>query len=304
MKFSDFYREAVIWTCYLENCPKPERYLNIYNLNQEDLPLFDHLGQFFPFDEFYVRDPESNVLNIIDALDSSKKNLILPWMYWPKGAKDMYGGKTIICPPADIFALLDNKIETKIIFRKLGISTPAWSLSKNGKEMLEKPIQNSAGGLGIKLTADNPGDGCFLEDYIPNHQSIGLQFFIYDEVEFVCANEMMFHLNGKQMFTFFAQKNIQQKKLPPKLIEECLNLGNYLMGMGYRGFLGVDALVEHKGYYLLEINPRGIAFLPAFFAASARGWTNFITYMNKGGFNQQEIVLLDFGKSKKVIRQL
>lgn len=304
MKFSDFYHEAVMWTCYLENCPKPERYLNIYDLNRDDLPLFDHLGKFFPFDEFYVREAESNELHMIDDIDLSKKNLILPWMYWPKGTKNMYWGKQIICPPVEIFTLLDNKIETKKIFRKLGIPTPEWSLSKNGKKMLEKPIRNSAGGLGIKLTDDNPGDGCFLEDYIAGYKSFGLQLFIYDEVEFICADEMIFHLDGKQMFTFYAQKNIPLEELPPALTEECKNLGNYLMDTEYKGFLGVDALVGHDTHYLLEINPRGIAFLPAFFAASACGWTNFITYMNKEDLNQQEIVLLDFGKSKKVVKEL
>lgn len=304
MKFIDLYQEAIFWTCYLENCPEPERYLNIYGLNRDDLFLFDNLGIFFPFHEFYVRRSDNNTPRMIDNLDSSKKNLILPWMYWPMGSKDTYGGKQIICPPAEIFTLLDNKIETKKIFMKLGIPTPGWSLAKNGKEMLEKPIQNSAGGLGIKLTVDNPGEGCFLEDYIADHQSIGLQFFVYDEVEFICANEMMFHLNGKQMFTFHAQKNIPLKELPPKLTEECMDLGSYLMDMGYKGFWGVDALVGHDGHYLLEINPRGIAFLPAFFAASAHGWTNFITYMNKGDVNQQEIVLVDFGKSRKVVKVL
>lgn len=304
MKFSDLYKEAVLWTCYLENCPEPERYLNIYGLNQDDLPLFDRLGKFFPFDEFYVRGSESNTPRMIDNLDSSKKKLILPWMYWPNGSFNTLQGKQIICPSAEIFTLLDNKIETKKIFRKLGIPTPGWSLAKNGKEMLEKPIQNSAGGLGVKLTTDNPGDCCFLEDYIEGHRSIGLQFFVYDEVEFICANEMLFHSDGKQSFTFHAQKNIRQNELPQELIAKCINLGEHLSGMGYKGFLGIDALVGHSGHYLLEVNPRGIAFLPAFFAASTRGWTNFITYMNKGDLNQQEIVLLDFGKSKKVVKEL
>lgn len=304
MKFTDLYQKAILWTCYLENCREAENYLNISGLDKNDRLLFDHLGKFFPFDEYYVRGSQNNMPRMIDDLNRSEKSLILPWEYWPNSSIDTLHGKQIICPSAEIFAFLDNKIETKKIFRKLDIPTPEWSLARNGKEMLEKPIKNSAGGLGIKLTVDNPGDGCFLEDYIAGYQSFGLQFFVYDEVEFICANEMMFHLNGKQMFTFHAQKNIPLNELSPELIEECMNLGYYLHEMGYKGLLGVDVLVSDSGHYLLEINPRGIAFLPAFFAGSAHGWTSFMTYMNKGDLKQNEIVLLDFGKSKKVVKEL
>ncbi len=304
MKFSDLYKEAVLWTCYLENRPNPERYLDIFGLHLNDLPLFDYLGKFFPFDEFYIRGVKDNIPRMIDNLDSSKKNLILPWMYKPVGAKDALCGKPILCPSLEMYDLLDNKVETKKLFDKFGIPTPERGFTNNGKKMLEKPIANSAGGLGIRLTDKNARAGYFLEEYIPQQRSIGFQFFVYDEVEFICANEMLFNSNGEDAFTFHAQKNVQKKDLPDALIEDCFKLLEYLLSAGYKGLIGIDVLTGDNGHYLLEINPRGIAFLPAFFAASARGWTNFITYMNKGDIKQKEIVLLDFGKSRKVVKEL
>jgi len=304
MKFADLCHEAVLWTCYLENFPAPERFLNIYSLTKREITLFDNLGKFFPFDEFYTRDGCCNTGRGIKELSSSRKRLILPWIYWPKGHRDILSGKTLIHPPSEMFTILDNKIEAKNIFTKLGIPTPKWSFISNGRRMLEKPIQNSAGGLNISLTNSNPKGGYFLEEYIPGHRSIGLQFFVYDEVELLCADEMLFHSDGQQTFTFHAQKNIQQDELPDGLIESCLKLGEYLSGKGYKGLFGIDALIGDGGHYLLEINPRGIAFLPAFFAASALGWTSFETYMSKSNTEQGEFVLLDFGSRKKVIRQL
>lgn len=289
--------------CYLENCPNPERYLNIYGLAKNDLPLFDNLGKFFPFGEFYVRGLNGYTSRAICDLNLSEKPFILPWMYWPVGINDTLHGKQIICPSSEMFNILDNKVETKKIFEKLNIPTPKWSFVNNCKKMLEKPIRDSAGGLGIRLTNSNPQDGCFLEEYLIAHCSIGLQFFVYDEVEFICADEMLFYSDGNPKFTFHAQKNVQQNELSKELMKDCFNLGKYLLIEGYKGFLGIDVLVGDNGHFFLEVNPRGIAFLPAFFAASSLGWQNFMTYMNYREVEEQELVLLDFGKSKKVVRK-
>jgi hypothetical protein len=304
MKFADLYAEAILWTCYLENYLQPERYLNIYGLKKSDRVVFDQLGKFFPFSEYFCRGLDRNMPGIVCDLNRSDKSLIVPWLYQPRGANDILNGKRLLCPSAEIFCHLDNKIEAKKIFKKLGIPIPQWSFTSNGGEMLEKPVKDSAGGLGIRLTANDPGENCFLEEYIEGHKSIGLQFFIYDEVEFICADEMLFDSNGSSSFTFWAQRNVQPNELPSKLIDDCLKLGEYLFFLGYNGLLGIDALVRDSEYYLLEINPRGIAFLPAYFAASACGWTDFVTYMNKETLRQEEMILLDFGKTKKVVRKL
>jgi hypothetical protein len=304
MKLSDFYHEAILWTCYLENYPDPERYLNIYNLSMNDRLMFEHLGNFFPFDEFYAQCPGIGRADGIKSLTQSKKSFILPWIYWPKTSSDSLCGKQIISPSARMFAWLDNKIEAKTLFKKLGIPTPPWSFSSNGKPMLEKPIQNSAGGLGIRLTPHNPQSGCFLETWLPGYQSIGIQLFVYDEVEFVCADEMLFDHDDDVTFTFHGQRNVLINELPGKLIEDCFKLGGYLVREGYRGFVGTDALVKGEHYYLLEINPRGIAFLPAYFAATACGWTSFETYSKRKALEPGELLLLDFGSSRKVVREL
>jgi hypothetical protein len=304
MKLSDFYHEAILWTCYLENYPDPERYLNIYNLSMNDRPMFEHLGAFFPFDEYYAQCPGIGPTDGIGSLTLSKKSFILPWIYWPKTSSDSLCGKQIISPSAEMFTLLDNKVETKKMFAMLGLPTPRWSFVRNGQRMLEKPIENSAGGLGLSLTENSPGAGCFLEEYIPGCQSIGLQFFVYKEVEFICADEMLFHSEEQETFCFHGQKNVRQDELPELLMEGCHKLGEYLSDSGYKGFLGVDALVGNDGYFFLEVNPRGIAFLPAYFAASSHGWTDFRTYMRDGSEVSDEVVLLDFGARKKVIKRI
>jgi hypothetical protein len=304
MKLSDFYHEAILWMCYLENFPKPERYLNIYNLSMNDRLMFERLGYFFPFDEFYAQCSGGERADGIRSLTLSKKSFILPWIYWPRGSSDSLCGKQIISPSAEMFTLLDNKVETKKIFLMLGLPTPKWSFVRNGKKMLEKPIENSAGGLGLSLTENNPGAGFFLEEYIPGYRSIGLQFFVYKEVEFICADEMLFHSKEQETFCFHAQENVQQDRLPASLMEGCYKLAEYASSSGYKGFLGIDALVGNDGYFLLEVNPRGIAFLPAYFAASSRGWTDFRTYMREGNGAGDEVVLLDFGERKKVIRRI
>ena len=235
-----------------------------------------------------------------------------------------------------MFALLDNKLMTKELFRYLEIPTPNWCFASRGIQMVEKPIQNSAGGLGIRLTNGSPQDGSYLEDYLPGYRSIGLQFFVYDEAEFICANEMLYSPHGERKFTFHSQINVEKDELPQTLMDDCLNLSEYLLGKGYKGLINIDALMGDNGHCLLEVNPRGSAFMPAFFAASFLGWTRFITHMKhscsvetqgtikfpphsplakggKGDFHikketldgeEKEIVLLDFGRSKKVVRRL
>lgn len=304
MKFIDLYHEAVLWACYLENFPDPERFLGIYRLGEKDRLLFDCLGKFFPFDEFYIRGECFDDTRAINDLRLSKKSFLLPWIYRPKGSVDMLCGKQLLCPSADLFILLDNKLEAKNLLNKLRIPTPDWSFINKGELMVEKPMRNSAGGLGIQLTPNNAQEGFFLEKYIQGYKSFGLQFFVCDEIEFVCANEMLYHTAGGQKFTFHSQVNIGKYELPQTLITDCFNCIEYLKGRDYKGLINIDTLIGERGHYLLEINPRGSAFLPAFFAASALGWTNFITYTKKEIPEQDEVVLLDFGKSRKVIKKL
>lgn len=304
MKFADLYSEAIIWTCYLENFPCPERYLNIYGLSINERLMFDQLGGLSPFDEFYVRCPGREIARGISDLGLSKKSLILPWIYWPKGHLDTLQGKHVIAPSAEMFNRFDNKVETKKLFERLGIPTPMWSFSNNVTQMVEKPIQDSAGGLGISLTSLNPRDGYFLEEYASGYKSIGIQFFIYDEAEFICADEMLFNSDGTDAFTFHAQRNVEIDELPEKLIDNCLKLIEYISDKGYKGFIGIDVLVREENYYFLEINPRGIAFLPAYFAASARGWKRFKAYTEKKTPGDNALILLDFGKLKKVVERL
>ncbi len=303
MKFIDLYHEAILWTCYLENFQEPERFLSIYGLGVKDVLLFDCLGRFFPFDEFYIRIdcPDARAIN---DLNKSKKSLVLPWMYRPKGSIDTVSGKRIVCPPSEMFEFLDNKVEAKRLFKGMGIPTPNWSFMNDGKQMLEKPVQDSAGGLGIRLSFENPRDGFYLEEYLRGYRSIGLQFFVYDEAEFICANEMLYSPHGEREFTFHSQINVGKDELPQMLMADCLNLSEYLLDKGYRGLINIDALVGDEKHYLIEVNPRGSAFLPAFFAALSLGWTRFITHMETGATEREEIVLLNFGRSKKVVRKL
>jgi hypothetical protein len=44
MKLEEFYGDAVLWTCYIENFSEPERYLNIHGLNHDDVLTFEQLG--------------------------------------------------------------------------------------------------------------------------------------------------------------------------------------------------------------------------------------------------------------------
>ncbi|MEW6416532.1 MAG: ATP-grasp domain-containing protein [Nitrospirota bacterium] len=303
MKFADLYQEAILWTCYLENFPEPERFLSIYGLGVKDVSLFDCLGRFFPFDEFYVRIDCPDAWAIND-LNKSKKSLILPWIYRPKEFVDTLSGQRLICPSAEMFALLDNKLKAKEILKSLEIPTPDWGFVNRGIQMVEKPIQNSAGGLGISLTNSNPRDGYYLEDYLIGYRSIGLQFFVYNEVEFLCANEMLYHEQGQGNFTFHSQINVCENELSPALMGDCFDLIRHLQGRGYRGLINIDALVGDNGHCLLEVNPRGSAFLPAFFAASAHGWIRFITHVKEETAEKGEILLLSFGRLKKVVRKL
>jgi len=64
------------------------------------------------FEEFYQE-------AVID-LHSSKKKLILPWIYWPRGARDSLRDKRIIAPSAELFLQLDDKVQTKKLFNRLG----------------------------------------------------------------------------------------------------------------------------------------------------------------------------------------
>jgi len=142
------------------------------------------------------------------------------------------------------------------------------------------------------------------EEYIEGCQSFGLHFFVYDEVEFICADEMLYHGENDQRFIFSAQVNVGKDALPQTLLDDCFKCIDYLRGMGYRGFSNIDVLSGERGHYLLEINPRGGAFLPAFFAATSAGWTDFITRVRQGGTEKDELVLLDLGTSKKVVKKL
>ncbi len=304
MKFSDLYGEAILWTCYHENFPFIYRILESYRIDKNYIPVFDRLGRFFPFDEFYVRGAKPDIRNAICDLTLSRKALLLPWMYRSTRPDETLKGKLLICPSYEMSRLLYNKIATKAIFGKLGLPVPQWSFPDKGRTMLEKPIKNSGGGIGIRLTSEGPAAGCFLEEYIPGCRSIGMQFFIFDEVDYLCADEMIYECGEQPTFRFHAQSNVQKDELPEALIEECLTLCTYLMGLGYRGLVGIDALVGEGKHYFLEVNPRGIAFLPAFFAGSSMGWTHFITYMKDGAVDENEFVLLDFGRKKKVLRKL
>ncbi len=304
MKFADLYHEAILWTCYLENFSSSERFLNLYGLDKKDILLFDCLGKFFPFDEFFVRGECSGDPRGIENLHLSKKPLILPWIYRPKRSADTLCRKHILCPPSELFALLDDKVVTKQLFQGLGIPTPDWGFIHKRRVMVEKPIRNSAGGLGIRLTNDNARQGFFLEEYLEEYHSIALQFFVYEEAEFICANEMLYHGYGERKFTFHSQINVMEGELSTILIGDCVKVILYLRDKGYRGLVNIDALVGNEDHYLLEINPRGSAFLPAFFAASAHGWTRFITHMKEETAEKGEILLISFGNLKKVVRKL
>lgn len=302
MKFADLYSGAILWTCWLENYPNQSVFLNVYGLNEDERLLFDSLGRFFPFNEFYCRIGCDNV-RAIDDLRLSAKNYILPWIYRPVSSQNSLLKKNIICPSPDMFDSLDNKVEAKKLMRKLGIPTPEWAFVSKGTIMLEKPIQNSSLGLGIRLTYDDARKDYYLEEYLPGRRSIGLQFFVYDEIEFICANEMLYHAGEERGFTFHSQINTGEDKLPKLLLADCLKLIEYLQGNGYRGLINIDALAGEESHYFLEINPRGSAFLPVFFAASSAGWTEFITHMKEGNAESGEMVLLDFGRLKKVVRR-
>lgn len=303
MKFADLYNDAIVWTCYLENFPEPERYLNIYGLTHKHRLMFDNLGRFFPFETFYSRYPYDSAGRGLEDLGKSAKSFVLPWIYWPKKGTDTLSGKRIIVPSEKMFTVLDHKIKAKKIFKHLRIPTPNWCFIFRGGNMIEKPICNSAGGLGIRLVTADADKDCFLEEYIDGCKSIGLQFFIFDEVEFICADEMLFHGDTQEKFRFHAQKNVQINELPDALMDDCLKLLFYLSDAGYKGLIGIDALIGDGGHYLIEINPRGIAFTPAYFAASAHGWTSFMTHMKKGDLEKDEILLLDFGHTKKIVKK-
>jgi len=303
MKFSDLYGEAILWTCY-ENSSLGYRILNSCGIDNNDITVFEHLGKFFPFEEFYVRGAKPDMLNAIGDLALSTKSLVLPWMYRSTRPNETLKGKLLICPSYEMSSLLYNKIATKKVFGELGLPIPEWGFLNKGRMMLEKPIRNSGGGEGIRLTSEGPNADCFLEEYIPGCRSIGMQFFIFDEVDYLCADEMSYEYGEQPTFTFHAQSNVQKDELPRALIEDCFTLCTYLMGLGYRGLVGIDALVGEGKHYFLEINPRGIAFLPAFFAGSSMGWTHFSTYMKDGALEKEEIILLDFGRKKKVLRKL
>jgi predicted ATP-grasp superfamily ATP-dependent carboligase len=224
-------------------------------------------------------------------------------MYRPQGPRDVKCGKELLVPPVALFLLLDDKVETKALFRTLGLATPRSHLRSSGHLMVEKPVRDSAGGIGMRLTKEDARAGHFLEEFIPGCQSIGMQYFLLEQSEFICANEMLFE-GETTTFTFYAQRHVPRNQLPPALINECFRLCDYLLDRGYRGLLGIDALVRGTEHYLIEVNPRGIAFLPAFFAAQSLGWSSFITYMNADEPSDGEVVLLDFGRRRKVVRSL
>jgi hypothetical protein len=303
MRLADLYHEAIVWTCYLENFPDPERFLSIYGLSERDRLSFDCLGRFFPFNEFYARERCVDDRHTVYDLRVSNKPFLLPWIYKPTGTIDTISGKYVICPPEQLFTLLDSKLETKMLFKRLGFLTPEQTVPRGDVCMVEKPVCNSAGGLGIQLTGKSAREGFFLEEYIEGCQSFGLHFFVYDEVELICADEMLYYGESDQRFMFSAQVNVGKDELPQTLVADCFRCVDYLKGMGYRGFLNIDALSGERGHYLLEVNPRGGAFLPAFFAATSAGWTHFITGMRQGRPEKDELVLLDFGESKKVVKK-
>jgi len=302
MKFQDLYDQAVAWSCYLENFPDPGRYLGLYGLSDQDATRFDCLGRFFPFRHYYARPDDCAGPRVVHDLGACNERFVLPWIYWPTGSNDFIHGKSIIAPPAAIFNFLDNKVNAKRLFQSLKIPTPSWGCLREGMPMVEKPIENSAGGIGIRLTSQAAREGYFLERYLPGYRSIGVQLFVLEATEFICADLMLIDDSQGPSFTFHSQRNMSEEELPPALIEDLYRLGNHLKREGYRGFLGVDALVSDDDYHVLEVNPRGIAFLPGFFAARALGWKEFETRTTREPPEEDEIVLLDFGIRKKVIK--
>lgn len=304
MKLSDFYRTAILWTCYLENYQRPERYLNLFGLGLPERLMFDRLGQFFPFDEYYDRGGSADRRRGLVDLEHSPRSRVIPWMYRPLGANDRIAGKDIVAPSLEIFLELDNKIEAKKLFEKLNLPTPRWGYNPGRTLMVEKPIRDSAAGLGVRLTREPAREGCFLEEYMPGCRSIGIQYFIYNEPEFICADEMLLGNTSENAFTFHTQKNVVRDEIPDSLQNDCDTLGAVLAGKGYRGFVGFDVLLNGQSYYFLEVNPRGIAFLPAYFAATARGWMRFQTYTRAPSPGGETIILLDFGAQHKVVERL
>jgi hypothetical protein len=304
MKLADLYKTALLWSCYLENFPRPERYLDIYKLTMQQRLLFDSLGQFFPFDEYYIRAAREASHRGLTDLRQSDKSLIVPWIYWPLNQVDRLHDKEVIAPSLAMFQMLDDKLATKRLFQILDLPTPKWGNMDMHPPMVEKPIRDSAGGLGIRLTKGSPRDGCFLEEYMPGFQSVGIQYFAYGDPDFICADEMLFDGVPDRMFTFHAQRNVLKEELPAALLLDCDKLVACLIEKGYRGFIGIDVLVREDRYCFLEINPRGIAFLPAFFAASAQGWKHFKSYTRAPSSRQEIIVLLDFGSQHRVVERL
>jgi hypothetical protein len=307
MKFEELYQEAVLWTCYLENYLRPERYLSLFwrGMSEKHLPRFDHLGKFFPFDEFYVRDAGGDDPRSVTNLRSLRKKLILPWIYRPRGERDHLLGKRVIAPSAGLFLRLDDKVQAKNLFHRLGVQTPRWGFSLIGDQVLEKPIRDSAGGVAIHFTRGKIArDGFFLEEYLPGCASLGLQFFIHDQTELICADQMLYAQGETPEFVFSGQRNISREALPVSLAEDGFRIVEYLKQLGYQGLVGLDVLVGENGHFFLEINPRGIAFLPAHFAAVSRGWTAFMTCQIEGEADPQDLILLEFGRCKKVVRRL
>jgi hypothetical protein len=89
------------------------------------------------------------------------------------------------------------------------------------------------------------------------------------------------------------------KIIPNLFCREVVYRAAYVFRLLLRAF---RKITRSKGKYL--INPRGIAFLPIYFAAASLGWNRFISYMKDGYAEAGESVLLDFGKRKKIIREL
>lgn len=103
-------------------------------------------------------------------------------------------------------------MQTKKLFNRLGVQTPRWGFSLRGEKVLEKSIQDSGGGLGIHFTEEKTArPGFFLEEYLPGYLSLGLQFFIYDRTEFICADQLLYSQGETPEFAFRGQRNIPRK---------------------------------------------------------------------------------------------
>jgi len=290
-RLSQRYNKPIQIINVLPNMPPPhikDNFIVVNTALAEHISSDDEQRYILPMDEADMNREASNseyVKACIEKILENQKDLFVnvfkstPEMTLPQEDERI----RVIGPRPDLFHYFDNKINQRRDMNRLSIPVPDGYIVNSFDELIETYVTNFQDRAFVASVNGFSGNGSLrvssLEDILSSEKLKGKNQFIIseqldlescpaslgivaneDEVMFVSVSDQIMDgvVYGGNIYPSSA--SIENKK---KIEDYTQKIGKFLAANGYRGFFGVDFMINKEGQlYFAEINPRKIGSAP------------------------------------------